>query len=238
MSYYVYKITNLTNNKLYIGKTRNLTERWQEHQIISKGGKEKYPRTYSAIHAAIVKYGEENFNFQKIEEYNLEQEALDREVYWIQKYKDDGYTLYNLTNGGDGISGHVHSEESRKKMSEIHRGEKAYNTNLTDEKVLQMKIHLARGATIAEVSLKFGVAFGTVLDISSRSWKHIQIPENIEKVRKLPPNSKLNEEQVRGIKMMLMEDKHTYVHIARQYGCSPKTVSLIDRGKQWKWIQI
>lgn len=40
-----------------------------------------------------------------------------REIDWISFYRKIGCNLTNGTNGGDGISGHVFSEESRKRLS-------------------------------------------------------------------------------------------------------------------------
>lgn len=59
----IYKIVNIINGKFYIGSTRRLTARRAEH---------KYRRRHyienSIIRNAILKYGEENFVFEVIEE--------------------------------------------------------------------------------------------------------------------------------------------------------------------------
>ena len=55
----IYKITNLANNKIYIGETiRNLNVRWNEHKSEALGGRHGY--TYH-LHNAIRKYGIDNF---------------------------------------------------------------------------------------------------------------------------------------------------------------------------------
>jgi hypothetical protein len=51
-----------------------------------------------------------------------EEEAFALEKETISNLKEIGVTLTNLTNGGDGVSGHKHSEESKKKMSEAKKG--------------------------------------------------------------------------------------------------------------------
>lgn len=86
---YIYKITNLLNNQIYIGlTTRTVDARWKEHcrhnsQLIDK---------------AIEELGKENFSIETIEE--CDEGILDeREQYWINYY-DSFNSGYNNTLGG------------------------------------------------------------------------------------------------------------------------------------------
>lgn len=93
---YIYKITNLINNKIYIGQTHfSIKKRWAEHCCDYK--KEKLQRP---IYIAMRKYGIENFIIEKIEEVSSE-ELNEREKYWIEYYGTFKYG-YNATLGGDG----------------------------------------------------------------------------------------------------------------------------------------
>lgn len=95
---YIYKIVNNINNKIYIGKT-NLTveKRWKEHCFDStKKTKEKRP-----LYSAMNKYGIDNFSIEQIERVNTDEEACEREKYWIEYYGSFKYG-YNATKGGDG----------------------------------------------------------------------------------------------------------------------------------------
>jgi hypothetical protein len=59
-----------------------------------------------------------------IKTFDNEMEALRFEILLIKsigKVKDGGY-LYNITDGGEGCSGFKHSDESRIKMKESHKG--------------------------------------------------------------------------------------------------------------------
>ena len=96
----IYKITNTINNKVYIGQSINIDERWRAHKADYKNshltGKHK-----SYLYVSMRKYGIENFKFEVIEE--APKELLnEREIYWIQYYDatnpDKGY---NLTPGGN-----------------------------------------------------------------------------------------------------------------------------------------
>lgn len=94
---YIYKITNLINNKCYIGKTLNtIQERWREHcSDYKKRDEEKRP-----LYSAMNKYGIENFKIEEIEQCN-EDIINDREKYWIEYY-GSFKKGYNATLGGDG----------------------------------------------------------------------------------------------------------------------------------------
>ena len=53
---YLYQITNLINNKVYIGQTNNITKRWSNHKCCNSPD--------MVIAKAIKKYGIENFKFE------------------------------------------------------------------------------------------------------------------------------------------------------------------------------
>lgn len=92
---YIYSITNLVNQKQYIGLTRddNPYNRWKRHIKDSKHNP-KYP-----IHKAINKYGLDNFKFRILEECN-DSIVEEREVHYISKY-NSFYEGYNATLGGN-----------------------------------------------------------------------------------------------------------------------------------------
>lgn len=96
----IYKITNLLNQKSYIGKSSNIEERWKYHQLRYNDIKEYDKPLYRAFR----KYGLNNFSFEIIEELkeNYEEKANERECYWIKYYNSFGESGYNGTEGGDG----------------------------------------------------------------------------------------------------------------------------------------
>jgi len=93
----IYKITNKTNNKVYIGQTiSKLKVRWQKHCLDAR---KHISDTHFA--RAIRKYGEDNFVIEEIEKVNIEQ--LDEaEIKWISYY-DSYKNGYNSTLGGGGL---------------------------------------------------------------------------------------------------------------------------------------
>lgn len=94
---YIYKITNIENQHIYIGKTdRTVEERWKEHlkdcNRVDFGNRPLY--------RAINKYGKDKFLIEQIEECSFD-EVDKREKYWIEYY-GSFKNGYNATIGGDG----------------------------------------------------------------------------------------------------------------------------------------
>lgn len=103
---YIYKITNLLNNKIYIGQTIFTVEkRWDQHKTASLIGETK-------LYRAMRKYGIENFSIETLEK--CENELLsEKEIKWI-KFYNSYLNGYNMTLGGEGtrIIDHVQVIES------------------------------------------------------------------------------------------------------------------------------
>ena len=95
---YIYCITNLINEKKYVGKTTySITKRFQEHCRDSK--KERCERR--PLYDAMNKYGIENFVVEELIE--CPNDELDSyEKMYIEKLQTYGHNGYNATKGGDG----------------------------------------------------------------------------------------------------------------------------------------
>jgi group I intron endonuclease len=113
--FYVYVWTNLTNKKKYVGKgvkgRAGCHLRWAE-----KGGVQ-----CPAFYAAIRKYGRDSFSLQYLALGLDETLAVALEVAAIQAY-DCRRWGYNLTDGGDGLSGYVSSPERTEKLRRANLG--------------------------------------------------------------------------------------------------------------------
>ena len=112
---YIYKITNLINKKLYIGKTSSsIEERFKEHIKDSKKERcEKRP-----LYDAMNKYGIKNFCIEQIEEVENDEIASQREIYWIKKLNTyigfSDCNGYNATLGGDSKRYYNYTEIAKK----------------------------------------------------------------------------------------------------------------------------
>lgn len=90
----IYSITNIINNKKYIGQSVNISQRWRAHRT-------RYQIEDSYLYRSIRKYGLENFLFEILEECNQEN-LNEKEKYWIKYFNTTNPEKgYNLTKGGD-----------------------------------------------------------------------------------------------------------------------------------------
>lgn len=115
----IYKITNSTNGRIYIGQTVNaLSYRWKQHCK----SKKEYP-----ISRAIRKYGKENFSIEEIDSAEDIFELDQKERLWIESLNCIVPNGYNITSGGFSGSKAKRSEETKRKISEskigLHSGE-------------------------------------------------------------------------------------------------------------------
>lgn len=78
----IYKITNLVNEKVYIGQSaRGVTERFHRH--IQDAMSERLDTHFAR---AIRKYGPDNFTVEVIDSADTQDELNQKEQYWIQQY--------------------------------------------------------------------------------------------------------------------------------------------------------
>lgn len=94
----IYMIINQINNKVYIGQSQNIKQRWRAHRTRPfNSNSNDYEKP---LYRSIRKYGLNNFIFQVLEECRIE-ELDEREIYWITFYDATNPEKgYNLTKGG------------------------------------------------------------------------------------------------------------------------------------------
>lgn len=146
----IYKITNMLNGKVYIGKSTNLAKRKKAHFNACDDN--------MIIHQAMKKHGKNNFSFEIIEECS-EKELDEREIYWIKYYNSYMGEGYNATAGGEGASHPV----------------KISNENL----LLIIEDLQHSDLSIKEIGQKYGVSSTTIGAINngdSRIIENIEYP--------------------------------------------------------------
>lgn len=95
----IYKITNILNDKSYIGLSYNIKQRWKHHKCLLN--KNKHHNLH--LQSAWNKYGKKYFTFKVLEYCDLEV-LPEREIYWIDYYSKI-IELYNQADGGGGGNG-------------------------------------------------------------------------------------------------------------------------------------
>lgn len=107
----VYIVTNKANGKQYVGISKNLKRRWDQH--LSANG------SAPALHAAIKKYGADGFIFSHICDAFDCEAACDLERMLIKEHNTKSPHGYNLTDGGEGVFGRSATTEEIEKRRQF-----------------------------------------------------------------------------------------------------------------------
>ena len=118
----IYKITNLYNNKSYIGKSIHIPRRFREHRSPNE-----WKRTPNKpLYLAFQKYGLDAFTFEVIEQCNEEQ-LNEREIYWIEYYQTTNEEFgYNIQLGGEGHGPHDQHPNHKLTLEDVQDIRKRY----------------------------------------------------------------------------------------------------------------
>ena len=130
---YIYKITNIQNNKVYIGQTiRPIKDRFHRH---INDAMNNILDTHFA--RAIRKYGKNNFIIEQIDTAKTQDELNKKEQYWIQYYNSviDGY---NETDAITKCGGNTYQSKTEQEMEVIK--EKIRQTKLGNKNPMAKKV--------------------------------------------------------------------------------------------------
>lgn len=108
----LYRTTNLVNGKIYIGV----------HKLANTKRSRNYLGSGLALQPAIEKYGKENFIRTTLAEFSCGADAYKAEEQIVTEEFIKREDTYNLKIGGMGCKGLTHSEETKAKLSAIHKG--------------------------------------------------------------------------------------------------------------------
>lgn len=120
----IYKITNLINGKIYVGK------QLRENNLYFGSGK--------LILKAIKKYGIENFKKEILEKCKTSRKLCNAEKFWIKKLNSQNKEIgYNITSGGEGFESN-HKQSSKEKIRKWFKNKK-YETLYGDNAEIEKK---------------------------------------------------------------------------------------------------
>lgn len=153
-NFYVYKITNHVNGKIYIGKSRHSakTSRWKKHLDVAQRNKPN-ESSFSYLHRCINAHGKDNFVFEILDSFENESDAYDKESELISHFKSNNSEFgMNLNSGGRRAftqaestkkliakkrMGFKFTQNSLKKMSDSHKG-KISHCIVTDQECIDI----------------------------------------------------------------------------------------------------
>lgn len=233
----IYKFTNKVNGKIYIGQSIDVIKRYKRH-IYQAFNNTKSNKDYKLpFHAAMRKYGKENFTFEILEECPREQ-LNEREQYWISFY-DSFKNGYNATIGGDQLP---HKE-----------GESHPLHKLTEQQVYyireQYKNHRIKDDVWEEFKGRIGPS-GFHKIWNGDTWKNVHMdvytPENVSfhtTVRNSHPGKgngkRLTINQIKDIrKRILTEPRDKIYEDYKDFVGSKQIFTKVCNYETYPWITI
>lgn len=206
----VYKITNKVNGKIYIGETtRTLEQRWKEH--CEQANNYEYG---SLLHAAIRKYGEDNFTKEIIEDNIPDDIIFEVETSYIIDYNSNDHSIgYNNTLNEKNNVKIISDKETIKKIIDLLK-----NTDMSYK----------------DIGRSLDINTGVIKAISHGIYYRL----NGVKYPIRPINSRLLDSEVLEIAKYLKYTKLSINRIAQLVNCNEKKVWKIDEGKAYSKILL
>ncbi len=217
----IYKIQNKVNGKVYIGSSKNIEWRWNNH-ISSLDAHS--PKCNRILQIAWDKYGEDNFIFEIVEECP-EELLIERESYWIKFYdsknKEKGYNIRNPE-----IHEPLH-QETKKRISE------SLKTKYSEDR-LKGKRHVSFGKSISEEhKMKISKSNRGPNNGMYGKETSLEVKQKISKsVKESYDRSKLPKEKYEEI-VKLLKNGVFQKDIVNITGISLKIVRSISQGVHW-----
>lgn len=134
-------VTNLVNDKIYIGKTKKLSQRWYYHCYDAMRGIDNM-----ALHKAIRKYGKHNFSVESIL-IGIPNDKVDfYEQMMIRAFgstnPDIGYNISTGGVGGNGLIGEKNGMYGKKRPDLSERNRLGKGRTYSDERKKQISIQV------------------------------------------------------------------------------------------------
>lgn len=235
---FIYKITNLVNNKIYIGKVYNKTiyDRFNRH---IKAAVKNNSKLY--LHKAIRKHGKDNFIIEQIDTANNLDELNNKEKYWIKFYNSTNDKFgYNLTIGGDG--GNTYLNKSTEELEKIkHKISKA-NSGINNANSRQIKAYNYKTKeTIIFDTLNDAQKFFNLKTKGPFNCNQKSLYKNVWEFANIDDNFKYNipihdPSTKHGIKVKLLNKINNETHVfnsisklCKFLNCKPKPITSLNR---------
>jgi group I intron endonuclease len=203
---YIYLITCVNTEKVYVGSTLRTKRRKHMHFHLLRHGRHHAPHLQNSFN----KHGESAFSFDVVEVVEDNNFLLAREQFWMWRFEG---RLYNASLCAHSRLGMRASSESIAKLSSVMAGNKL-RLGVPNSEEARRKIGLGNLRAIAEGR--------------KTPWGASVTPMNGER----NPKSKLTVKDVLFIRSSQLSKKE----LAIRFGVSRQNVSLIQNRKSWAWV--
>ncbi|MFW5847598.1 MAG: GIY-YIG nuclease family protein [bacterium] len=244
----IYMITNLVNNKKYIGQTiRSIIRRIDDY----KRGVGCNPYIIKAFN----KYGFENFKFEVIDTASNLSELNEKEIKYIIKYNTTNRNLgYNIEAGGKNSSA---SNETRKKLSKAKKNIKqnkdwvnkrteklvkpVIKIDIINNKILNKYTSLAEAAIKNDDNLSYSQINRKCLGLSKNKtniiycYEEDYINNTIPKHKKNIVEKKINDFSKKELEKIYNEykiDKLSIRELSKKYGINFSTLNTYIKNNE------
>lgn len=209
--HYLYRITDMLNDKVYIGRTVNEKRRWTAHKSFAR-----QTEPIQFIHRAMKKYGIEHFHYEVIASCLLQEDADYTEIELINRYDSQNKECgYNVAPGGDHpwnaglpleqqpMYGKKQSAHQKQRASEVHSGKTVVHSEQTRNKISHALTGLIHSE---ERNLKTSGENSGVAKLTSK---------NVYNIRSEAPYT-------------------SYAELSRRYGTTVQNIKAIVERETWK----
>ena len=217
----IYKITNINNGKVYIGRASNIEKRWQEHRDNLAAGTHhsyKLQECYNALE------NKNDLKYEIIEEVDYENERVVKEQYYMDKY-DAYHNGYNCCEFADNPKYIQPKKEDIHNFvflsswaSTIEAFDEMGQPDMAGELAKQIVYYGTRGEIITDNPIIKGIVEGmctALIDKSKARYAH-----SIENGKKGGRPPKYDKNKMIELRSSGLSDQD----IADNLGCSVKTV--------------
>ena len=231
---YIYRTTNLINNKKYIG----------QHT------KSEFDRNYygsgKTLLKAIKKYDKKNFIVEPIDWAKCDEELNQKEMYWIEMFDAvESEDYYNIAIGGEGVKNHTWSEDERKHLSYMRN--KWYETHEHPQKGTHISQERKDNLSIALMGNSNNPNMKGNLNpnLTGERWNENSKIEHSQKIKQLHKNGNYVGVAPKGSKhprarpvVQLLDDEviriYSYQSEADKYGFNHTCINDCCKGIQHK----
>ena len=151
--HYLYVLTNLSNNKQYVGVSKDPGSRYLEHMTLDTNPGIMRDRASCEFRMDILNKGSKKYIYQ------LEEAAINK----LGSREPLGYNIALGGNGGD--------------TGCATRGSSHCKAKVTEEQVVEIRNKRAAGSTYVKLAEEYGISKPTTRSICiGETWKHVEGP--------------------------------------------------------------